>query len=389
MSKAPATFLFGKAGSFIRTKILKLSENRQQIVHYFSPSWIPANNLKLISSDDRIEEISILNNISTNIVVDHEKNDGNNGKKEYTIFFPGDIQLRLNDFMKYLQVDYPFESSFDDDENGRVMEVYYEHVLDILYRKYPETSGLVIIQPNTLDLSSFIYEYENFYVKGNANAVLFEILDNLFPNEGFGRNVGENQQHVQLNLVAFSKGCVALNSILSETANCANCLAKNVNHLNESEDYLHWDEKPNKLVLPCYKITLKKEGQRNLNREEMERCVGLLKYNVKSINFVDCHRFITSEKLLTSICKLLDERIHEDAFKFKIHQTPLINEDNQFRKHIKYESDLFIKTLKKIYSSGEKNSPCPFLSYQYYYDELEGKVDSFLLHFKVLTDFEQ
>ncbi|KAG2392439.1 hypothetical protein C9374_012691 [Naegleria lovaniensis] len=413
-------FSFGKAGSNFLTKTwldTSSSPPRKQTVHYYL-------NEKYLKMEDHSchhdpQRSSIATSSSTL----------NPSQREYNIFFPGDIQLTRSDFIKYLNSDYPFEEE-DMNENANtnpqqqhdlnntshenhapaITEVYYEKVFDLLYEKFPNSVAYLIFQPSQLDYTSLIYEYENFYVKGNANRLVLEILNDLFPHEYFGHDTCQAFVH----LLAFSKGCVALNSLISETTNfqwyleqedAESCIT--FDHWKNTFKYRHWDENTSPLVQKCYRVPLLQEHIPLLNNTNfkplMQQAVNFFKNQVKTIYYLDGHRFITDEVILQ---KFYSTIVYEKStnsssgcstnssnplmMMIKIYQTPLVEEKNIYRKHIKMESEGFMKILKRTYSqlSRKNQTPCPNLVYQYYYGELENRVNPFVLHFKLLKDFQ-
>ena len=311
-----------------------------------------------------------------NTVHYYERSESEMYGDEYVCFFPGDIQLRQEQFFKYFENDYPFQEGNDQDGDPSILEVYYERVVDVLLEKFSQCKAVVIVQPSKLDLGNFMYEYENFYVKDNANFQLIGILRELFPQEMFG--CGSTKHHI--NLVAFSKGCVALNSMICEVANYFQ-FRKSQNHdvkeYQTNYHYVHWDEPNPKSIVPkCYKIALSPNTNSNLTKKQMKDAIQFFQNNVNSIHYLDCHRFITTESILTWFSDMLQQ----SNLYLKVHQTPLIHEKNPYRKHIIVESDGFMKIMRKHSKSS--------VHYQYYYKELENKVDPFVLHFRVVKDFE-
>ncbi|KAL9644995.1 hypothetical protein ABK040_004488 [Willaertia magna] len=277
----------------------------------------------------------------------------NHDSKEFVIFYPGDVQLSKLEFQRNLGSDYPFQNN-----NDIVEEVYYEKVLDLLHTKYPNANSYVIIQPSKLNTESLIYEFDNFYIKGNSIRLLLHILKDLFPNQTFGEPT-ENSPY--LHLLAFSKGCVVLNSQINEYIN----FKRNINNKhNLFENFTWWDEKPQTVIHSCYHLKAvnpTKEVQQIII-DEMNQCINLFENNVSSIHFLDVHRFIYNKEILTGFITYLNER-QENLF-IKIHQTPLVKEQNIFRRHVKVESEVFLKTIQK-----QTNN----VYYQYYYKELEKK----------------
>ncbi|KAF0978450.1 hypothetical protein FDP41_002270 [Naegleria fowleri] len=423
-------FSFGKAGSNFLTKTwLDTSSNppRKQIVHYYL-------NEKYLNNDFHSDHTSRLDptenrssSSSTPTTATPTLNDSasNSLNREYNIFFPGDIQLTRSDFIKYLNSDYPFEEDEEmkQQENSppAILEVYYENVFDLLHEKFPNSVAYLIIQPSQLDFTSFIYEYENFYVKGNANRLLLEILNDLFPHENFGQDHCEACVH----LLAFSKGCVPLNALICEVTNFKMYLEQQkqqensslysmmgtsltFDHWNHSFKYRHWDEHPNPFVQKCYRVPLLQEPipqqQHNNFMNCMQQAVNFFTQQVQTIYYLDCHRFITDEVLLQKFYTFFLHKNESRPFilrsslsrsnpylMIKIYQTPLAEEKGIYRRHIKVESELFMKTLKKAHVAlcKDNSSPiCPHLVYQYYYGELQNRVNSFVLHFKLLKDFQ-
>lgn len=263
------------------------------------------------------------------------------------ILFPGDVQL-----------------SYQEMESDKATKEYqhecYEETIKTLYLKYPNTN-IIIIRPTRRDLV-IISEFDNFYIAGKAILHLNRLLNNtkkvlengklLFLIIDFKIQVNYGKNFI---LMAFSKGCVVLNNIISDFGS----LFFDKYELWASE---HFENQ----VLDIYRIksTHKKQGYKDLQNYKKE----IIEFweKISEIHFLDVHRGITNKNLLL---KILDYESKRNKIKIFVHATPYLylNNESIYRRHIKPEIDEFVSIMKCFFKLYLKDKP---MSLQHHFDLL-------------------
>ena len=126
----------------------------------------------------------------------------------FVIYIPGDLQLKRSEMM----------SSTDDDCAQWAHESYEDTIEQSLAVKYPQDHSVIcIIRPNVVvDTISY---FDHFFEAGRACMHLLALVESV-KREIVNRYGMTNVEFtdVTFEILAFSKGCIVLNTLLAEMA---------------------------------------------------------------------------------------------------------------------------------------------------------------------------
>lgn len=274
--------------------------------------------------------------------------------RRFVIFFPGDVQLKLSAMLG---------------RNGYqewAHECFENTIQRALVTKYPELDTVIcIIGPTTSN--NTLNEFDHFYEAGSACLHLIGLIDSVKKYLSQEIKSVQFSSDERYELLAFSKGCVALNTILSEIAS-----------LYQYEKYgkkelLFWETaEGRKFVLPFYHVYLRNFNssssiQKIINNRDR---IHYFYNNIEKVHWLDCHRYINNSLVNKLLTELFGER-HEPTF--YLHATPFIEQTSPYRRHIKLEYNNFLRECK------------PICKTQLYF---QNKSFTFQVHFDILRAFK-